>query len=70
MRGGPAASSREPSSGSATGTGLAAAMTTSGPPRTRSAGLTLIELTVALAIGAFLLLGATTVFVQSGRRFA
>ncbi len=43
--------------------------TASGPPRTRSAGLTLIELTVALAIGAFLLLGATTVFVQSRATF-
>lgn len=69
MRGRPAASGPESSGGSATGTGLAAAMTTSGPPRTRSAGLTLIELTVALAIGAFLLLGATTVFVQSRATF-
>lgn len=44
-------------------------MAVSGPPRKRSAGLTLIELTVALAIGAFLLLGATTVFVQSRATF-
>ena len=91
MRGEPAATGRESSRGSATGMGLAAAMTTSGPlrgrgessgetpvpgqtaaagpSRTRSAGLTLIELTVALAIGAFLLLGATSVFVQSRATF-
>src|SRR5690606_9733933 len=34
-------------------------------PRGASAGVTLIELMVALAIGSFLLIGAVTVFVQS-----
>lgn len=47
-----------------------AAMTPLEPPRTVVAGVTLIELSVALAIGAFLLLGATTVFVQSRATFS
>ena len=33
--------------------------------RRRVAGVTLIELMVAMAIGSFLMLGAMTVFVQS-----
>ena len=49
--------------------GFAAATSTSGPSRTPHAGVTLIELTVALAIGAFLLLGAMTVFVQARTTF-
>src|SRR5690606_14593368 len=37
--------------------------------RVRSAGVTLIELMVALAVGSFLLIGAVTVFVQSQQSF-
>ena len=49
--------------------GYAAKTTTSAPPPTRGAGMTLIELMIALAIGSFLLLGAVTVFVQSRTTF-
>jgi type IV pilus assembly protein PilW len=37
--------------------------------RNRSAGMTLIELMVALAIGAFMMIGAVTVFMQSRTTF-
>jgi len=37
--------------------------------RTRYAGMTLIELMVALAIGSFLLIGALTVFIQGRTTF-
>ncbi len=46
-----------------------AEMTTSAQLRISHSGLTLIELTVSLAIGAFLLLGAMTVFVQGRTTF-
>jgi len=48
---------------------FAATATTSAPLRRTHSGLTLIELTVALAIGSFLLLGAMTVFVQGRTTF-
>ena len=44
-------------------------MMASAPSHRADTGLTLIELTVALAIGAFLLLGAMTVFVQDRAAF-
>jgi type IV pilus assembly protein PilW len=40
-----------------------------GAPRRRHRGMTLIELMVALAIGAFLMIGAVTVFLQSRTTF-
>ncbi len=48
---------------------FAATVKTSAALRRTHSGLTLIELTVALAIGAFLLLGAMTVFVQGRTTF-
>jgi len=39
------------------------------PPRPQQSGMTLIELMVALAIGAFLMIGAMTVFMQSRTTF-
>jgi type IV pilus assembly protein PilW len=39
------------------------------PPRRRARGVTLIELMVAVAVGAFLMIGAMTVFMQSQTTF-
>ena len=40
-----------------------------GPPRTPAAGMTLIELMVAMTIGSFLTIGAVTVFTQGRTAF-